>query len=192
MTERDELWVETDAGRFRLDGNAHTAPGRIAVWSDAVGSGVTLSKSDVRDASPEAWAWIDGFLAGSEPELYEFLGIDALDADLLADDAPAIRRYQDAMAIFRATGSLPYPIERRPTLAPPAGLPRAPWSAAGGEVLGWVGRAWQPLVPQPELTFALIVGTICAERAHHELTLAGDHHVYCADCGELTEVVAPG
>lgn len=65
MSASDGLWVETDGfGRCRLDGNARTFPGRIAAWSETLASGVTISRSDVRDAPPEAWAWIDGFLSG--------------------------------------------------------------------------------------------------------------------------------
>ena len=84
MSANDRLWVETDGfGRCRLEGNAHTFPGRMAAWSETLASSVTISRSDVRDASPEAWAWIDGFLSGNEPEFHEFLGIDAFAAELV-------------------------------------------------------------------------------------------------------------
>jgi hypothetical protein len=193
MSTRRELWVETEGcGRCRLDGNPHTFHGRIGAWSETLGTGVTISRSDVRQASPEAWAWIEGFLAGNEPELHEFLGIEALNAEMLPEDDPAHGRYAGALAAFHATGSWPFEIAQRPTLPPPPGLSRLPWTAAGGEVLGWDGGAWVPLDPQPELHFVLLAGTVCDERGHHERDEAGDHHVFCPDCGELSEVASVG
>jgi hypothetical protein len=92
------MWVETDGfGRCRLLGNAHTFPGLIAVWSETLDAGVSISRSDVRTASPEGWAWIDGFLAGNEPGFHEFVGIDALAADALPDDDPGWKRYEQAL-----------------------------------------------------------------------------------------------
>jgi hypothetical protein len=188
VSERRELWVDAGSfGRCRLDGNAHTSPGRISAWSETYSAWVTISRSDIRETSPEAWAWIDGFLAGNEPDFHEFLGIDWADAESVAEDDPAHDRYDDALASFRATGSLPFPIERRPTLPPPPGLRPAPWSAAGGEVFGWDGTSWRPLDPQPELRFALLAGTLCDERGHCEPEIVGERHTFCADCGNLSE-----
>jgi len=193
MSASDRLLVETEGfGRCRLEGNAHTFPGRIAAWSETLGSHVTISRSDVRDASPEAWAWIDGFLAGNEPELHEFLGIDSLGADSMPADDPAWQRYEEALAEFRSTGSMPFPINARPTLPPPPGLSPEPWSAAGGEVFGWSGTGWAPLDPQPQMNFGARVGTVCEERGHHDLASAGEHHLFCGDCGETTEVFSVG
>lgn len=183
------MWVETIGfGRCRLDGNAHTFAGRMGAWSETLNASVTISRSDVREASSEAWAWIEGFLAGNEPELHEFLGIEASEAEVLPDDDPAHRRYDKALAVLHATGSLPFPLDSRPTLPPPPDLNPAPWAAAGGEVFGWDGSGWRPLEPQPELHFALLAGTTCDERGHHELEGVGDYHVFCADCGSLSEV----
>lgn len=191
MSTTEGIWVETeDFGRCRLSGNGHTFPGRISAWSEMLGAGVSISRSDVREAPPEAWAWIEGFLAGSEPELHEFLGIDALDAERLSDEDPAHERYREALDHFHHTGSMPFPLTVRPTLPPPSGLPVEPWSAAGGEVFRWDGSAWVPQDPQPELRFGLLAGTICDGRGHCDLEGAGDAHVFCADCGELSEVVS--
>ena len=190
MSAIERLWVETGGfGRCRLDGHAHTFPGRVAAWSETLASSVTISRSDVRDASPEAWAWIDGFLSGNEPEFHEFLGIDADAADALPDDDPGWKRYEQALAEFRSTGSMPFLLNARPTLPPPPGLSPEPWSAAGGEVFGWNGTAWVPLDPQPQINFGLVAGTVCLERGHCELDGVGEHHVFCGDCGQITEVV---
>ena len=189
MNASDGLWVEADGfGRCRLLGNAHTFPGRIAAWSETLASNVTISRSDVRDASPEAWAWIEGFLAGNEPELNEFLGMDAPAAEDLPDDDTGLQRYEQALANFHSTGSMPLPLSARPTLPPPPGLSPEPWSAAGGEVLGWNGTAWVPLEVQPQINFGVLAGTVCDKRGHHELQYVGEHHVFCGDCGEVSEV----
>ncbi len=188
MSLPEEHWVETDGfGRCRLDGNAHTFPGRIDAWSDSLDCSVTISRSDVREASPSTWAWIDGFLAGSEPEFYEFLGIERHEADRLDDDDHAYDRYRRAMADFRTSGSMPTELRARPTLAPPPGLPVEPWSVAGGQVFGWDGSAWVALGPQPDFNSGVIAGTACAERGYHDLEGAGESHLYCTDCGELIE-----
>lgn len=193
MSTSDGPWVETDGfGRCRLLGSAHTFAGRIAAWSETLGANVSISRTDVLDASSEAWAWIDGFLAGNEPAIHEFLGIDARAADARADDDPGRGRYQQALAHFRATGSMPFPLTTRPTLPPPPGLSPEPWSAAGGEVLSWNGTAWAPRNPQPQLGFGGLVGTACNERGHHVLEGVGEHHVFCGGCGELTEVASVG
>lgn len=189
MNASEGLWVETDGfGRCRLDGNAHTFPGRIGAWSETLETSVTISKSDVREASPEAWAWIDGFLAGNEPEFHEFAGIGALDDEPIEQD-PAWQRYEHALTEFRSTGSMPFPLNRRPTLPPPPELSPEPWAAAGGEVLAWNGNAWVPLDPQPRIKFALLVGTVCEARGHHVVEMVGDQHLFCSDCGEITEGV---
>lgn len=189
VSTNEELWVEAgDFGRCRLDGNAHTFPGRIRAWSETLDAWVTISRSDVREATPEAWAWIEGFLAGHEPELHEFLGIDAIEGERLSDEDSAHEWYRGALDHFHRTGSISFPLTIRPTLPPPPGLPIEPWSAAGGQVLRWSGSAWVPMDPQPELHFALLAGTICDERGHHDLDAAGADHMLCADCGELTEV----
>lgn len=191
MTASDGPWVVTDdLGRCRLLGNAHTFPGGIAAWSEALNVNVTIARSDVREASADAWAWIEGFLAGNEPEFHEFLGIDATAAEALPDTDPGWKRYRQALIAFRSVGSMPFPLNARPTLPPPLGLAPEPWSAAGGEVFHWMGSAWVPLDPQPQMHFALVVGTVCEERGRHDLEGVGDHHLFCADCGELSEVLS--
>ena len=187
MSEKGEHWVDTEGfGRCRLDGNAHTFPGRISAWSETLGM-VTISSSDVRDASAQARAWIEGFLAGNEPEFHEFLGIQPADADMVPDEDPTQARYGAALASFHASGSWPFAIQPRPTLAPPPNLTPTPWVAAGGEVFGWNGTEWAPLDPQPELHFGLPEGTVCDQRGCHELDVVGDRHTFCGGCGELTQ-----
>jgi hypothetical protein len=186
MDTADEHWVETEGfGRCRLDGNAHTFPGRIDAWSETLDCSVTISRSDIREASPTTWAWIDGFLAGNEPEFHEFLGIGRHEAGRFDDDDPAYDRYRRAMADFRRSGSMPTELRGRPTLGPPSGLPIEPWSLAGGQAFGWDGSVWVVLDPQPDDVSSR---TICAVRGHHELEGAGEVHLFCVHCGMLIEL----
>jgi hypothetical protein len=72
VPEIDErLWVElTDSeGRWYLVGNPHTFPGRFDVWSREIGSSMTISKSEITNASDAARWWIEGYLSGNEPSI---------------------------------------------------------------------------------------------------------------------------
>jgi hypothetical protein len=55
-------------GRHFLLGNPHTFPGRIYGWCGIKKRSFFFSKSEIEEASPEAIIWIEGFLAGNEPE----------------------------------------------------------------------------------------------------------------------------
>ncbi len=54
-------------GRHFLLGNPHTFPGRMMGWCLHKDRSFFFSKSEVESSSPEAAAWIEGFLAGNEP-----------------------------------------------------------------------------------------------------------------------------
>jgi len=49
-----------------LTGNSHTRRGRMSAYHES-GHDITISKSDILEASEAAAIWVDGFLAGSEP-----------------------------------------------------------------------------------------------------------------------------
>jgi hypothetical protein len=182
-----ELWVETNGfGRCRLDGNAHTFPGRISAWSEALAEWVTIDRRDVRNASAEAWAWIDGFLAGNEPELHEFLGVEPHEA-MDADEATE-KRWQSTLQEFHRTGVLQFPLDPRPRVAPPADLSASPWVLVGGQVLRWDGADWTAEDPQPELHYATLAGTICDQRGHHLMEEGDERFAACRDCGALSEL----
>jgi hypothetical protein len=61
----DARWVTAFGyeGRLFLGVNPHVHVGRIAVWSDALGLATRISFGDVIEASVEARAWLDGYLA---------------------------------------------------------------------------------------------------------------------------------
>lgn len=190
MDEKIEIWVEAGGfGRCRLDRAAFTWPGRIDAWSETLRTHVTLDRRDVTEASREAWIWIDGFLAGNAPSLQEFLALDYDSANAAADEQPTIwDRYWAALDHLRATGSMPYPMGGRATLPPPPDLPLEPWILRIGQVLRWDGTAWVPQDPQPAMRYAMMVGTVCDARSHCRSEGVGDWHLYCPDCGELTEL----
>lgn len=183
-----ELWVEVDGlGRCRLDGNAHTfPPGRISVWSETVADWRTIDRRDIREASQEAWAWIDGFLSGSEPEFHEFLGIGPNDDDTWPKDHESWPRYQDALEEFRRVGAFAFPLRRMPRKPPPVDLTSEPWALAAGQVWRWNGSEWRPQHPQPELHYSSMAGTICDERGHCLMDDVDDNYSACRDCGSLT------
>lgn len=108
------LWVElTDSDvRWYVCGNPHTFPGRFDVWSPDLDVALTISKDEVVAASDPARYWIEGFLHGNEPSIYEFLGLDPATAEI--DDAdPGWARWRQALEEFRRTGAAPRDIRER-------------------------------------------------------------------------------
>lgn len=82
-----ELVLQTKSGAVTIVGNAHTFHGHFLVRT-LDGDRVAMSTADITGGSPPALAWVDGFLAGNEPSLGEFLGVSDEEADD-ADDAQA-------------------------------------------------------------------------------------------------------
>src|SRR5436190_16859583 len=89
------LWVETNAvpGRCYLVFNPHTFTGLFGVWSEERDEYLSLSKSELTDASSGAQYWIAGYLAGAEPDPDEMFGAAMHDA---IDDDPRWQRWRDA------------------------------------------------------------------------------------------------
>ena len=55
-------------GQHFILGNPHTFPGRMLAWCEHKERSFFFSKREVEQCSTESAAWIDGFLAGNEPE----------------------------------------------------------------------------------------------------------------------------
>jgi hypothetical protein len=186
-----DLWVVANGynGRLFLLGNAHTHRGRMYAWSEALKMGTDVSKYDVTDASDAAHRWIEGFLSGNEPSPAEYLGIDELAVAQLNDDDPRWARWQAALADFRETGTMPT-LSRVPTIpfADDAAFDHAPWTWAGGQVWIWRDKAWGLADPQPQLDGEDLAGSPCAIRGYHDMDGADEHHAWCIDCGQTTEV----
>lgn len=137
----EDLWVRVEGyeGLLLILGNAHTHRGRISVWSDALGFSTRISKYDVDMASEKARAWIEGFVAASEPSLSEYYGHDNF-----ADDDPLVERWRRACARFRERGSIGR-IKYDPGFAIPPGVPIEPqiWHGGWETTYLWNGTSWE-------------------------------------------------
>ena len=96
-----DLWFtmpEDCEGRHFILGNAHTFPGRALGWCPSTERSFFFNAARVGDASPEARAWLDGFLWGSQPP-------PPRDADGdVAFGSPAYHRWEERTREFRRTG----------------------------------------------------------------------------------------
>lgn len=182
-----ERWVRVDGfdGRLLLGYNPHTHTGRIGVWSTALGHGVFISAAEVSDASPEAQAWIDGYLAGGEPGPAGMFGREIYK---LPDSDPKWDRWRDAVKRFRASGYWTggswmdlSPIEPSANLVQPA------WTRRGDELWEWDGSRWSPAEPQPPWEGRERPGSLC-ESDGHSLAVLDARHLQCENCGLTDEV----
>ena len=179
-----------------IEENAHTFHGRMHIYFPHLGHDLTRSLSEIDSMTEAARHWIAGFLAGCEPGVEEYLGIDHL---WRMDDAPEAtndeyERWRSFTARFRATGYCPE-LGRRPvsplviTADEVAQLnvqgELAPWALAGERV--WVpsGTTWVEADPQPELIDGEMPGTTCAERGHSDRLDLESGWEICIDCAEV-------
>lgn len=124
LDPRLEVRLHPDNRRPVIAGNSHTYPGRFGVFVFAEGGyALTVWKSDIASATPLAQGWIDGFLAGSEPD-YDYPGVEALEDDW-RERARYIRQTGRSLPLDRTGGYLLVAAWRspRPTLADVAGSP---------------------------------------------------------------------
>jgi hypothetical protein len=101
-----ELWIDVTGGRRYLLGKAHTFHGRMRCWDPKEKVVLYYSKNEIRDASPSARRWIEGFMAGSEPTLSEYLLITSTEADLLEENDPLVEEWRRALAYYAETGEM--------------------------------------------------------------------------------------
>jgi hypothetical protein len=187
------LRVVTKRGVGYLDGNAHTHLGRFGVWYPDERDGFATSHDEIVSMSEEAACWLAGFLAGNEPGLEEYLGIQYLDPqpDATRED---VTRWHAFTERFRRTGYCP-PLGLRPDV--PLVLTEKeraemrvqgelrPWAQAGERVWVPVGDTWVEADPQPDLVDGELAGTICAERGYPELMGLEMGWSICMDCAEV-------
>ena len=187
------LRVVTIYGTGYIDGNPHTHRGRFGVWYPDERDSFPTSLDEIVSMTDEAASWIAGFLAGNEPGVYEYLGIQYLDPqpDPTQEEED---RWHEFTAEFRRTGYCP-----QLGLRPDAPLvltadERAemrikgemrPWALAGERVWVPVGDTWVEADPQPELVNEELVGTLCAERGYPELMQLEMGWSICIDCAEV-------
>jgi hypothetical protein len=189
------LQVVVDGHVGYIEENAHTFAGRMHIYFPHLGHDMTQSLSDIDPMTDEARGWITGFLAGSEPGIYEYLGTQWLDSDDQPDPTEdEWARWREFTATFRRTGYCPW-LGRRPVtplvitddelseLRVDGEL--TPWVLAGERVWVPAGQTWTEADPQPTLVRGQWPGTVCAERGHPELTTLDSGWSICIDCGEL-------
>lgn len=140
------MWVRLHdrAGTWWIDGNPHTHRGRMRAWNDADQRPIFFSLSDVEDASPLAWAWIAGFLAGSAPGPEIMFGLDY--------DDDRLRRWRRAEREYRRSGEWPH-ADWGVLIDFPEGveLPVNVWMHRGDEVWEWTGEWRKALSPAGRL-----------------------------------------
>ncbi|RZS79926.1 hypothetical protein EV189_3405 [Motilibacter rhizosphaerae] len=77
------LWVRmADSGEIGyIEGNALLGRGRVHIPGSGACEALIDPYRELSELSPLAQAWLDGFLAGSEPSIWEYLGVgpDAYD-----------------------------------------------------------------------------------------------------------------
>ena len=193
VSEMDEdLWIRTPACEERdyLVGNSHTFPGRMAGYCPMRGIGFSVSLDEIEEMSPEAARWIEGFLAGNEPDPDEMFGPGIHDAD---QSDPRWQRWRHAVAEFRSTGRwrptrwghmIPFPMGMT--------LPPFVWALRGDEIWTWREGLWRRANPQPEHHDGGLKGTVCFERGDCELSALTTVHLVYEDCGSTTHVVPDG
>jgi hypothetical protein len=177
-------------GEGYLDGNVHTFRGRFTVWYPDLGDGLATSLSEIESMTEEARIWITGYLAGSEPPMTEYLGIDD-DDDATEEE---FQRWTAFCRRFRETGYCP-PLDRRPggelkiSDDERAEILVDPWrpKVIAGERV-WVpsGSTWAQADPQPEIANGQLVDTLCARREHHDLMDLASGWTVCLDCDQVT------
>lgn len=186
-----EAWSGDPTLRWRIVGNGHTHRGRITV--EPIGTSdppVNISLGDVVDCSAEAKIWLNGFLAGQEAELNEFLGREVDQVSALE-----IERWQDWNASWRRTGHAPS-LQRQPAAVEvPENLgPPLPWIYIAGDYRVCENGAWRPAAPQPAPYASFVSpardgwawpGSLCEARRHHALVAYGELSV-CDDCHHVS------
>ena len=149
-------------------GYSHIRRGSFSVWFPDEGESFSTTLGEIDSMTDDARSWIAGILAGNEPDIWEYLGVDRFYDPTEAE----YLRWQNFTARFRQTGVYPFDLNRRPTRAIEATddelaeirvRPWRPWSKAGERV--WVpsGDTWVEADPQPDLVDGQMPGTICAE-----------------------------
>ena len=182
----ERLWITRAGvdGRGYLLGNPHTYRGRMAVWFPAIDDQLYVSKCEVVDASPEAGAWIAGYLSGSEMDAHELFGPEMANAE---DDDERWERWRGLLREYRETGDWLYYRWREPSPFP-EGTPLPPyvWTLCGPDVWVWADGAWQHADPQPPLDGRLLAGSLCDRRDRCSMAVVTPDHTICEDCGRVT------
>jgi hypothetical protein len=186
------FWVilHDHKGRFFIEGNPHTHPGRFGVTSENGEVHLAVSKKGVKIASLHAWAWISGFLAGNEPGLEKSFGPDP--------DERQIERWNAERLRFKNVGDWTFePWFELTNFPSSARLPAFVWALRADEVWSFVNGEWRA-TPGVISNGGFIVNSSCFKKREHELEvvlfLSGSEervdpgHLVCVKCGRSYEV----
>jgi hypothetical protein len=186
------LWVEMDGDRGYIAGNAHTHRARLHVCFPDQGYTATVSVYEFTAMSAEAHYWLKGFLTGSEPDVYEYLGRTQSE-DYGPTDEELVR-WNTFVKQYLIDG-FHIPLNKRPDRALViTDEERAeihlddwrPWTYVGERVLVADGAAWVEADPQPQMDGPWLAGSVCAEREHDNLMSLESGWWVCCDCGEVS------
>ncbi|WP_017935891.1 hypothetical protein [Nocardioides sp. Iso805N] len=187
-----EVVVDGEVGY--IEGNAHTFPGRMHIYLPGRGYDVTRSLCEIDSMSDASRWWIKGFLAGCEPDISAYLGIDLIEDDSAEATAEEYERWQAFNARCRDTGCWPQ-LNKRPrtpliiTPEEKADLrvegELRPWAMVGERVWVPAGATWVEAAPQPQLVSGFMPGTVCAERREDDVLHLDSGWTICVDCGEV-------
>lgn len=182
-----ERWVTAAGyeGRLYLGYNPHTHAGRIGAWVPSLGHATRISTDDIVEASSTAQAWLDGYLAGSEPSAGFMFGSEIYD---LPDDHPRWQRWRIAVASYRSTGN--WTGGHWTELTPIVGDVLLPaWTRRGDEIWTWDGQKWEaPKRGDGEIDGD--PGHVCEKLNAHSMAVIDERHLQCEECG-LTDEVLP-
>ena len=172
-------------GRLYLGYNPHTHAGRIGAWVPSLGHATRISTDDIVEASSTAQAWLDGYLAGSEPSAGFMFGSEIYD---LPDDHPRWQRWRIAVASYRSTGN--WTGGHWTELTPIVGDVLLPaWTRRGDEIWTWDGQKWEaPKRGDGEIDGD--PGHVCEKLNAHSMAVIDERHLQCEECG-LTDEVLP-
>ena len=98
--------IAHNGDRGLLVGNPHTHPGRFLVLWEATGKSYSTSMSDLAQMSTESRAWLDGFMSGNEPDVFEVLGLD----DAAEPTEAQYQAWREQLLAFHESGSMRLPI----------------------------------------------------------------------------------
>jgi hypothetical protein len=183
----EKRWIVArgHTGRSLLGYNPHTHADSIGAWNVQGQYGFSLGLGQVVEASEQARTWLDGYLAGKEPELRDYLGLR--DDEHGPDEVESnVERWRTFASRFRREGHDPS-LNRRP-IHPVVGWsgPR-PWMLVGEQPWIWEDGSWHLAASGADAVDGWwIESDNCAERAHHEMA-GTDPHTICEGCGIAVE-----
>ena len=182
------LWVRVEGieGVCLLGLKSNLRWGPFTVWSEHDRRGRTARKQEVIEASPSAWVWIDGYLAGCAPTFEQYYGFDSDECS--ADEFQRLwGRLERAQQRFRSDGHLGrFPPRPQVTIPPSAVGGSRIWLGGSETTWVWNGASWD-LADQHTTSEVLKHGLVCMDDPICDASVeevAPDVWI-CPHCGQL-------